>query len=352
MFGLVDQGWDDASCKPCDEALEAQYGSDLRSALACPPPTPLSACGRGLLRVLRVDLADSRGPVAARAAAGSLLRPEDEYYLQIDSHSIFGPRWDARVIAMLHEAGEVHNRRHGCGRGEDHVVVSAYPNEYTQAMFDCNDDLPCVLAASRRDAFATALGAPNVAINCLSFVVKATRLTYHQGMGFPPTEKTSRYAPLWAAGFSFSTAQTWRDVPYVEGLDFLFHGEELLHAARMWTRGIDIFAPSSNVIYHKYAHRHSPSVYTSVAYTNRRSVQDLSVARVKSILSAPLTPNDAHALATAPPLPPSSALGQARSIDQFWAFTGINISSLTFSQRCIDHAADGAYLNLLPPIHA
>ncbi|KNC56390.1 uncharacterized protein AMSG_02359 [Thecamonas trahens ATCC 50062] len=358
VFGLVDQGVasepdgepDAASFEPCAQALERLYGDEIRVATGCPKPGPFDCSG--FLREIRVSEADSRGPAVARAMATSLLHGNDAYYMQIDSHTVFGPHWDTALIRMLNEAAELHNRHHDCTDGLDHAVISSYPNEYSADMTACDDELHCTVRAAAKDAHASALGA-DAAVNCISFIEPNIRLTFHQAMGFAPTVRVAKWSGLWAAGLSFSRASVWRAVPYVSDLNFLFHGEELLHAARLFTHGIDIFAPSSNVVYHKYAGRKSGSVYTSAAYGSSSAaiLTHKSAAKAKHLLGAPLSPAESIHLDL--PIPPADALGTARSLDDFWAYTLIDIQNLVFGERCVNTSSpDGAYLNMLPSVHA
>ena len=53
---------------------------------------------------------------------------------------------------------------------------------------------------------------------------------------------------FWAAGFSFSSSEAAIAVPYDDSLEFLFFGEESSMAARYWTHGYRIFAPTQAVV--------------------------------------------------------------------------------------------------------
>eukprot|EP00483_Globobulimina_turgida_P012058 UN12080 len=56
-----------------------------------------------------------------------------------------------------------------------------------------------------------------------------------------------------AAGFSFQRGHRLINVPYDPYSAFLFDGEEMSMAARMWTNGYDFYTPNVDVVYHLYS---------------------------------------------------------------------------------------------------
>lgn len=56
----------------------------------------------------------------------------------------------------------------------------------------------------------------------------------------------------WAAGQSFSRCHAERDVPPDKNLAWIFDGEEVNRAVRLWTHGYDLYNPSLSVILHNY----------------------------------------------------------------------------------------------------
>ena len=51
------------------------------------------------VRVLRMDVSEAAGPVYARARQRELVAEEDDFCMQIDAHTRFGPSWDVRMLA-------------------------------------------------------------------------------------------------------------------------------------------------------------------------------------------------------------------------------------------------------------
>merc|ERR1712217_224714 len=56
----------------------------------------------------------------------------------------------------------------------------------------------------------------------------------------------------WAAGFAFSRCHADRNVPVDKYLRYIFTGEEIDRAARLWTHGYDLYLSGFAFIYHDY----------------------------------------------------------------------------------------------------
>eukprot|EP00743_Colponemidia_sp_Colp-15_P002204 GILK01002390.1.p1 GENE.GILK01002390.1~~GILK01002390.1.p1 ORF type:complete len:261 (+),score=43.21 GILK01002390.1:483-1265(+) len=64
---------------------------------------------------------------------------------------------------------------------------------------------------------------------------------------------------FWASGFSFSDSRVIQEVPYDPFLKFLFFGEEMSMAVRLYTNGWDFFAPRENICYHLWSRAYRPT---------------------------------------------------------------------------------------------
>ncbi|CAK0837559.1 unnamed protein product [Prorocentrum cordatum] len=58
--------------------------------------------------------------------------------------------------------------------------------------------------------------------------------------------------PNWAAGFSFHRCHAERLVPVDWRLRWVFTGEEVNRAVRLWTHGYDLYAPTVETVLHNY----------------------------------------------------------------------------------------------------
>ena len=202
---------------------------DLHFAVIDQSPQPLTASALAALAPARltyqrIDPLFSRGPCWARALAMALYDGED-WFLQLDSHMDFDEGWDERLIGQARALLP----------GRPGVVISSYPN-----------------------AFAFEQGVPvrrAVTAGVLAHVVKPA-VQFDPGhlvLSFEAHPVDSDL-PLpgfhLGAGCLFAPGRFALEFPYDPAL--YFHGEEQALAARLFTRGWDIFHMPGLPIYHLY----------------------------------------------------------------------------------------------------
>lgn len=133
-------------------------------------------------------------------------------------------------------------------------------------------------------------------------------------------------SPLWAAGFSFSESELLLEVPYDPLLPFLFFGEEVSMAARMYTRGFDFFAPAEAVVYHLWTRNNRPT-FSSELDQESYQFKKLSECRVLRLLSIPQNSQDLICTDTFTDADFGVfGLGNIRSLGQFEQRVGISFS--------------------------
>ena len=115
------------------------------------------------------------------------------------------------------------------------------------------------------------------------------------------------------------------DVPYDPHLDMLFVGEEILHSARLYTHGYNLYAPDMNLVFHHYNRREKPSMFTDLKEA-WHVPQQKSADRAKYLLGvANITkPQDEgeHSLEY-------YGMGAARSIQDYLAYAAIDLNAQT-----------------------
>lgn len=79
--------------------------------------------------------------------------------------------------------------------------------------------------------------------------------------------------PFWAAGLAFSTAEAVREVPYDRYTPYLFDGEEISTAARLWTHGYDFYAPITDTVFHVYESAYKRNKYWEIDWQERSAIQ-------------------------------------------------------------------------------
>jgi len=249
---------------------------------------------------VRIEPVYARGPCWARAIAMSLYDGED-WFLQIDSHMDFDLHWDQLLV----EQGEA------LMEGRSGVVISAYPNPF---VFE--GDLPVHKPTTEK---------------VLAHVVKTDSVFEpdHPVLSFE-AHPVDLDVPMpgfhLAAGCLFAPGQIVQAFPYDPW--FYFHGEEQAYAARLYTHGWDIFHMPGLPLYHLYNTPDSGAPQRPMHWDEQqdreraRNWWDLE-QRSRHRLAALLGGEDLGAY----------ALGTARTMDDYAAFSGIDFKARTIASR-------------------
>jgi hypothetical protein len=183
---------------------------------------------------IRLNNYEAKGPTWARYLCTTLFNNQD-YFFQIDSHTLFEKGWDIDCINMIDEIKR--------NTESKEVVLSHYPPSYEDYNNkDKNTNIVHTL--------------------CQSFFNDRGMVSFLGAEAIDMTKKKYIQTPHIAAGMFFCEGKCLKDVPYDPHLPNLFVGEEILHSARIWTSGYDIYTPTKNVIYHLYTRANQPKVWT------------------------------------------------------------------------------------------
>ena len=179
------------------------------------------------IRYLHVDHTMSRGACWARSVTGSMYQNED-YYFQIDSHTIFDLGWD-RILLRAHEI---------VAEKVDKPIITTYP-----LPFSFEDGK--AVKSDQRNGNVYMMGLLPTADFDSKGINYGVKVYYEQGMSF----KEGFHI---AGGFIFAAGSFVQEVPYDPYL--YFEGEEQNLAVRAYTHGWTIFHPSDKYIplYHLY----------------------------------------------------------------------------------------------------
>ena len=125
--------------------------------------------------------------------------------------------------------------------------------------------------------------------------------------------------PHIAAGMFFCEGKCIKEVPYDPNLPNLFVGEEILHSARVWTAGYDIYSPTEVTVYHLYTRADQPHVWDDKktfddtdAFNKAKEILGFKDDFMKPV-SPHVTENIEH-----------YGLGKKRTIKEFFDFAGID----------------------------
>ncbi|KAG2434256.1 hypothetical protein HXX76_007981 [Chlamydomonas incerta] len=260
---------------------------DTSSGERCEAPQ-LEPYARNIRRI-NLDHTLSRGLSMARHHAAKLYR-DQKYVLQIDSHMTFAPGWDSELLRMVKS---VPSKK---------PLITTYP-------------------ASDDDTSST-----DVPVTC--------RATWLRGEGeegvlrftaaLEPAPQPGEFLPVpFAAGaFMFGPAAVLHEVPHDPGLAYLFHGEEELYSARLWTSGWDLYTPDMNVLFHNYArggsHSASSSRYGNKYWADLMMRPEYGDARRESLRKVAQLMTGSY-----PGGGGRYGMGTARALADWWAYAGL-----------------------------
>ncbi len=173
-----------------------------------------------------LDPVIAKGPCWARARIQSFFANED-YFLQVDSHTIFIKDWDH--ILIQHHAWLENNL-------DNSFVITGYPRA-----FKPNNDLTSFqLDTSSKVTWGVTLEEERIFEDG----------HYSFQRAFPSQANVPIKGLLIAAGFIFSKGQFVKDLPYDQ--KFYFHGEELSLALRLFTNNWDVIYIPETPLFHFY----------------------------------------------------------------------------------------------------
>tara|TARA_B100000214_G_scaffold329088_1_gene268640 strand:+ start:3484 stop:4488 length:1005 start_codon:yes stop_codon:yes gene_type:complete len=243
-----------------------------------------------------LDPEAARGPCWARSLAQTLIKDED-YFLQVDSHTIFEKDWDDYLLSYIKTIKKSYSK----------PVISAYPRG-----FEVVDFKNKIFRKSQENDSST-----HVMVLDKNKVFKDGYFSMQKGL---PTQSKQIYKGfLLSAGFLFSTKEFVDSVPYDPHL--YFEGEETILALRSFTKGFDIFHIPKIPLFHCYVNNSEqfsrPMHWNEEEDKNRTvkwtELQNKSKQRIEEIIMGKLTD--------------SFGLGSKRTLNDYKEFCGIDIKN-------------------------
>jgi Glycosyltransferase (GlcNAc) len=175
---------------------------------------------------------DVEGSVCwARSLVQEKFFNDEQYYFQIDSHTLFAQDWDELLIEMYKSLPT------------DKAVISVGPPYYYDS------EVEGALPPEPWDENIETI--ENIHYET---VIKKQKLDSFGGgffmYGFLPAEDTSKPIPARhiSAALLFTIGKWVREIPYDPNL--YFHGEEGSLALRSFTNGYDLFNPNKFIVWH------------------------------------------------------------------------------------------------------
>jgi hypothetical protein len=183
------------------------------------------------IRYEHVETIFSRGPCWARTRIQELFQDED-FYLQIDSHTLFEQRWDKILIDALNEIKNL-------GKNSEYhrkPFLTGYPRS-----FEYNEELKAF------EKHATDKNILPIGYRKDSLFM---RDRFSRQIGLRTNKQGFAHGYLLAAGCLFAEGRMIREVPYDQY--FYFYGEEISLMLRLFTHGYSAFHMSDLPIFHLY----------------------------------------------------------------------------------------------------
>lgn len=197
---------------------------------------------------LTTDYRNALGPTWARYYIQRHWDGE-EYFLQIDSHTVFVSNWDLVVIGLLESL-------------PPKSVLTQYLPEYDIESGKYN---PKILRGT-------------LYVEGFRPVDNFTRIQSEYHKGLPP--RRPFVSEAWGACFSFSGWEIIRDAPYDPNLPYLFFGEELDITLRLYTRGWNFYSPNKNIAFTCFKRSHRRTIWSDHNEKTRKNVETLSRFRL------------------------------------------------------------------------
>jgi len=256
------------------------------------------------IRTINLAHYEAKGPTWARYLCTTLMQNED-YFFQIDSHTLFDKDWDVKLVGMVQDIKS--------NTPSNDVVLSHYPPLYEDHGNPNRDkkgvDTICQSFFNER-GMVSFLGAERVDMNKYPYV----------------------QTPHIAAGMFFCEGKCIKEVPYDPYLPNLFVGEEILHSARVWTSGYDIYTPHENVVYHLYTRADQPHVWDDKKDYNDEEAfnkvkmilgfEDMEEGKISKHVKSNID---------------KYGLGKKRTLQQFFEFAGIDAANKRIFKNFCPH---------------
>lgn len=255
----------------------------------------------GQIKVIEYDYSEARGPCQARHQASTMWSGQ-EYYMQIDSHTKFEPDWD---VTMMEEFDLTRDPK---------AVIGSYPPTDTQMEEIKSSNFKKTPMMCDGGKF-TREGLPKISAVLVDI---------------PDDHRRPIPVPFVGANLMVMHYQALFDVPFDPYLSFLFFGEEILLSARLWTSGYNFYAPRKSFCSHHYVREGKPKFSSDIPGYKR--CKKLVAERVKYVTRINTNPELVH---------PDYrreveiyGLGKERSIEDFWAFAGVDFQLRRIMPNC------------------
>lgn len=248
------------------------------------------------VRIAAISPKESRGTGWARHLLCNMVADED-YMLQIDSHTRFIKNWDSELIAMLDYCED------------EKCCLSAYCfmlDDYWIYEHSLEEGKPITHSGYTLAADY--------------FLPDGVPLIFH---GAEVKGQSKPYKGAFISGhFLFGKAEMFKEVPYDPQI--YFWGEEISYAVRLWTSGYNIYHPYKQIVYHEYNEVADSKVKYRPLHSdehNRYLFDYLSKSHVNKVLTG--CDDGIY------------GLGNERSLEQYEKYSGVDFRNRTIRLKAV-----------------
>lgn len=253
----------------------------------------------GHIRVKNFSHLDAKGPTFARYHASKLWRGE-EFYLQIDSHLKFEQGWDETLIKQMRDTGD------------PKAVLGHYPPTEKQ-MEDMKANNFTTMITMCYKGELNEDGIPTL----------QAQIDKVDGATIPPK------VPFMAAGLMCMPGTALKDVPYDPYLSYVFHLEEQLHSARLWTSGYNFYSPVKAFASHHYGRDGKPKYSTDHGEASGCRKHAVQRGRYYFGLAEKEHVHPDYMMEIE-----KYGMGKERSLEDFWKVTGVDLAGGKQTKTC------------------
>lgn len=255
------------------------------------------------IRIIRMNADEATGPMYARHLIETQLYKGEKFYLITDSHMLWTQDWDKKLISEWNI----------CKTMSPKPILTTYPDDFKphHRVFPPSD------FENRNGTF----------LRFKKFNEK-TGLVEIEGSQMVRRPKQPLLSLFWAGCLSFGLASMIQEVPFDPNCPYVFFGEEISMAARLWTHGYDLYHPTSMIVYHMWE-RKRPTFWqqfndkSDETHKKRREIESQSYERMYKLFGI----GESGSAST---LLPPYGLGKARSLSQYETFIGIKLDKSSF----------------------
>lgn len=247
------------------------------------------------IRIHEMDASEAQGPMLARHLIEKHLYRNEKYYFMTDSHMLFTPGWDREIVRQFKL----------CQKWSAKPILTCYPDDFKS--------YHRIWPGSNYD------NKPGTYLRFKKFNEKSG-LVEIEGPLFLREPKNPQLGMFWGACFSFGLATQIKEVPFDPHCPYVFLGEEISMAARLWTSGYDFYHPSKTIVYHMWD-RPRPTFWQQFdrpteEHEMRRQMEQEGYERIQRMFGIV---QDNQTIA------PPYAMGTFRSLDEYQKFIGLNM---------------------------